>query len=157
VVEMIETVSRRELLAKAKELETPMSFATGVLGGLTLYLRGDRDEEVIKMLREGIKFCDEYCTRDLDAYKPEGYRFSPGKGPRHYSPSEVLPEQPDIAGLKRKVESVKGTLQGILTTKRVPEQKIRECRRLIEELLKPYEKQASLSLGEWKYGPTLRK
>lgn len=38
-------VSRRELLAEAKELHALTSLATGALAGLTLYLRGDEDEE----------------------------------------------------------------------------------------------------------------
>ena len=153
----IETVSRRELLAKAKELQAPRSFATGALAGLTLYLHGYKDDEVLEMLREGIKFC-ELCQRDLEAYQPEKqYRFSPEKGPRYYSPSEILPSQADIPKLKVKVESVKDTLNSILDEKPVLKERIKESHNIIKELLQPYRQQAAVSLGEFKYGPTLRK
>ena len=156
-IETVGVMPRRELLAKAKELQTPMSLATGALGGLTLYLRGDKDKEVLEMLREGLRFC-ELCQRDLEAYKPEAkYRFLPGKGPRYYSPSDVMPSHPDIADLKQKVESIKNTLNSILQKREpVPKERIEECHRLIEGLLEPYREQAAMSLGEWKYGPTLR-
>jgi len=157
MADTIETVSRRELLAKAKELQVPRSFATGALVGLTLYLRGDKDEEVLEMLREGLKFC-ELCQRDLEAYQPGAkYRFSPRKGPRYYSPSEILPSQANIPELKDKVKSIKDRLNSILAEEQVPEERIKECHDLIKELLEPYRNQSAVSLGEWKYGPTLRK
>lgn len=158
-IETVGVMPRRELLAKAKELQTPMSLATGALGGLTLYLRRYDDEEVLEMLREGIRFCDEYCMRDLGAYQSGAkYRFLPGKGPRYYSPSDVMPSHPDIADLKQKVESIKNTLNSILQKREpVPKERIAECHRLIEGLLEPYREQAAMSLGEWKYGPTLRR
>jgi len=149
-------ISRRELLAKAKELQAPRSFATAALAGLTLYLRHIDDGEVLEMVREGIKFC-ELCKRDLEAYKPEKYRFSPEKGPRYYSPSEVIPSQRSIPELKQKVESIKDTLNSILDKQPMPEERIRECHGLIEELLEPYRREAAVSLGEFKYGPTLRR
>lgn len=153
----IETISRRELLAKAKELQVPRSFATGALAGLTLYLHGYKDDEVLEMLREGIKFC-ELCQRDLEAYQPEKqYRFSPEKGPRYYSPSEILPSQANIPQLKDMVKIIKDGLKSILAGEPVPEERIKECHDLIKELLGPYRKQSAVSLGEWKYGPTLRK
>lgn len=157
IVETVSPVPRRELLAKAKELQAPRSFATGALAGLTLYLRGYKDdEEVLAMLREGIKFCD-LCRRDLDAYGPKAKRrFVPEKEPRYYKPSEVVPSQPNIPELKKKVQSTKATLNGILAKKPVPEKRIRECHHLIEGLLEPYRRQAAESLGEFKYGPTLR-
>ena len=155
-VETVGVLPRRELLARAKELQRPRSFATGALAGLTLYLRGHKDKEVLEMLREGLRFC-ELCYRDLEAYKPEAkYSFLP-KGPRYYSPSEVVSKTQDILDLKRKVESVKDTLNSIFNKKPIPDERIRECHRLIEELLKPYRREAAESLGEWKYGPTLRR
>jgi len=156
-IETVGVMPRRELLAKAKELQTPMSLATGALGGLTLYLRGDKDEGVLKMLREGIRFCDKYCMRDLEAYRPEAkHRFLP-EGPRYYSPSDIVPEQSKIPELKQKVGSIKDTLNSILNKEPLPKERIEECHRLIEGLLEPYRKQAAMSLGEWKYGPTLRR
>lgn len=153
----VSSMPRRELLAKAKELQAPRSFATGAIAGLTLYLHGCKDEEVLEMLREGIKFC-ELCQRDLEAYQPEAkYRFSPGKGPRYYSPSEIVPSQANIPELKSKVESIKDTLNSILDKKPVLEERIKECHNFIKELLQPYRKQAALSIGEFKYGPTLRR
>jgi hypothetical protein len=144
------------LLAQAKELQAPRSFATGALAGLTLYLRGHKDEEVLEMLREGVKFCG-LCQRDLEAYKPEAkYSFLP-KGPRYYSPSEVVSRPQDIHDLKRNAESVKDTLNSILNKESLPEERIRECHHLIEGLLEPYRREAAVSLGEWKYGPTLRR
>ena len=157
-IETVGVMPRRELLAKAKELQTPMSLATGALGGLTLYLRECDDEEVLEMLREGIRFCDEYCTRDLGAYQSgTKYRFFPGKGPRYYSPSEIVSKPQDIPRLKQKVQTVKDILNSILNKEPLPKERIRECHHFIEELLQPYRKQAAMSLGEWKYGPTLRR
>jgi len=145
---------RKELLARAKELQAPRSFATGALAGLTLYLRNHRDEEVLEMLKEGLRFC-ALCQRDLEAYKPEAeYRFLPGKGPRYYTPSEVV-SKPD--GMKQKVERVKDILESILDKKPPPEKRIKECHSLIKELLEPYRREAAVSLGEFKYGPTLRR
>jgi len=156
-IETVGVMPRRELLARAKELQAPRSFATVALAGLTLYLRDCDDEEVLEMLREGLRFC-ELCQRDLDACKPDvKYRFLPEKGPRYYSPSEVVSKPEDIPELKRKVESVKDTLNSILDKKPLPEERIKECHRLTEELLKPYRREAAVSLGEFKYGPTLRK
>ena len=159
-IAMTSAVSRRELLAKAKELQTPRSFATGALVGLTLYQHGEKDEAVLQMLREGIRFC-EFCKRDLEAYQSGAtYSFKPEKGPRYYSPSEVLPNQPsqaDVSDLKSKIESTIDRLNAILADKPVPEQKIKECHRFVEELLRPYRTQAAVSLGEFKYGPTLRR
>lgn len=156
-IESVSVMPRRELLARAKELQAPRSFATGALAGLTLHLRGHKDKEVLEMLREGVRFC-ELCQRDLDAYKPEvKYRFLPGKGPRYYSPSEVVSKPQDVSDLKLKVESVKDTLNSILNKEPLPEDRIRECHRLIEVLLEPYRREAAVSLGEWKYGPTLRR
>ena len=155
-IETTGVMPRRELLARAKELQRPRSFATGALAGLTLYLRGHKDKEVLEMLREGLGFC-ELCLRDLEAYKPEAkYSFLP-KGPRYYSPSEVVSKTQDITDLKRKVESVKDTLNSISNKKPIPEERIRECHHLIKELLEPYRREAAVSLGEWKYGPTLRR
>lgn len=156
-IKTVGALPRSELLARAKELQAPRSFATGALAGLTLYLRGDNDQEVLEMLREGLKFC-VLCQRDLEAYKPEAkYRFLPEKGPRYYTPAEVVSKEQDILDLKRKVESVKDTLNGILNKNPIPEERIKECHRLIEELLEPYRREAAVSLGEWKYGPTLRR
>lgn len=157
IIETVSPVPRRELLAKAKELQAPRSFATGALAGLTLYLRGCDDAEVLEMLREGLRFC-ELCQRDLEAYQPEAkYKFSPEKGPRYYSPSDVMPRQADIPNLKQKVESIKDTLNSILNKKPPPKERITECHRLIEGLLEPYRREAAVSLGEFKYGPTLRR
>lgn len=150
-------ISRRDLLAKAKELQAPRFFATGALAGLTLYLHGHKDEEVLEMLREGIRFCGLY-QRDLEAYQPEAkYRFSPGKGPRYYCPSDIVPSQANIPELKDKVKSIEDTLNNILKKEPVPEETIKECHNFIKELSEPYRKQAAVSLGEWKYGPTLRR
>lgn len=155
-IETVGALPRRELLARTKELQRPRSFATGALAGLTLYLRGHKDKEVLEMMREGLGFC-ELCLRDLEAYKPEAkYSFLP-KGPRYYSPSEVVSKTQDIPDLKQKVERVKDTLDSILRKKPLPEERIRECHRLIEGLLEPYRREAAVSLGEWKYGPTLRR
>ena len=155
--EIAGALPRRELLARAKELQAPRSFTTGALAGLTLHLRGHKDKEVLEMLREGVRFC-ELCQRDLDAYKPEvKYRFLPGKGPRYYSPSEVIVSPSKVPDLKGKVQSIKDTLNSILHKEELPEDRIKECHHFIEELLKPYRDQAAVSLGEWKYGPTLRR
>lgn len=157
IIETMSPVPQRELLAKAKELQAPRSFATGALAGLTLYLRGYKDdEEVLAMLREGIRFCD-LCRRDLDAYEPEAkYRFIPGKGPRYYLPSDIVSKSQDILDLKQKAESVEDILNNILNKQPPPEEKIKECHSLIQGLLEPYRRQAAASLGEFKYGPTLR-
>jgi hypothetical protein len=154
MVETLKNVSSRESLAKAKELQAPLSFATGALGGLTLYRRGNKDAETMEMIREGIRFCNEYCLRDFEAFEL-GKKFLPGKGPRHYSVVEVVSDPSEIPELKRKVEHVNETLDGILAGQSVPEEKIRECHHLIKELLQPYERLASVAMGEWKYGPTL--
>lgn len=157
-IETVGVMPRRELLARAKELQAPRSFATGALAGLTLYLRGHEDKEVLEMLREGLKFC-ELCQRDLEAYKPDEakYRFFPGKGPRYYSPSEVIVSPSKVPDLKGKVKSIKDTLNSILHKEELPEDRIKECHHFIEALLEPYRKEAAVSLGEWKYGPTLRR
>ena len=156
-VTTVDAMSKRELLAKAKELQAPRSFATGALAGLSLYLHDCKDEEVLEMLREGIKFCD-LCQRDLEAYQPEAkYRFSPGKGPRYYRPSDIVPSPERILELRARVKSIKVTLNSILGEEQVPKERIKECHSFIKELLQPYREQAAVSLGQFKYGPTLRK
>ena len=155
-IETVDVIPRRELLARAKELQAPRSFATGALAGITLYLRGHKDRKVMEMLKEGLEFC-ALCQRDLEAYKPEAkYSFLP-KGPRYYSPSEIVSKPQEIPDLKQKVERVKDTLNGILNKEPMPEDRIKECHRLIEGLLEPYRREAAVSMGEWKYGPTLRR
>ncbi len=148
-------ISERELLAKAKELQAPRSFATAALAGLTLYMHDCKDDRVLGMLDEGIKFCG-VCIRDFNAYE-EGEQYS-GKRPRYYSPSEVLPSDANIPDLKEKVLKVEQILKSIVDRREaINSERIIECHQIIEEILAPYRKQAAVSIGKFKYGPTLQK
>lgn len=138
-----------EALAKSKELQVPSSLATRAALGITLYLHGHREHQIINMIRGGIKFCELY-ERDLSVTSAE-----PNKRlrdfPQFYKPNEIF-QAPAEAEIAEKLSALKKTLSLIGTPEEhlLKNEELIKCQHLLSALAMPYVGQAMISMGEYK-------
>lgn len=143
-----------EALAKAKELQVPGSLATRAALGVTLYLHGHREHQIISMIKGGIKFCELY-ERDLSATSAEPERRF-RDFPRFYKPDEIF-QSPAMsqfteANMAEKLNALKKTLSLIGTPEEnlLKNEDLIECQHLLSVLAMPYIAHAMTSMGDYK-------
>lgn len=143
-----------EALAKAKELQVPGSLAIRAALGITLYLNGHREHNIISMIRGGIKFCELY-ERDRSATSAEPEKRLKDF-PQFYKPNEIfqVPAMPRFteADITKKLNTLKRTLSLIGTPdeNRVKGEELIEGQHLLSVLAMPYVAHAMTSMGEYK-------
>jgi hypothetical protein len=143
-----------EALAKAKELQVPGSLATRAALGVTLFLHGHREHQIISMIRGGIKFCELY-ERDRSATSAEPEKRLKDL-PRFYKPNEIfqVPAMPQFteANMTEKLNTLKRTLSLIGTPEEhlLKDEELIECQHLLSALAMPYVAHAMNSIGEYK-------